>query len=275
MNKDINFCGGLPRSGSTVLMNILQQNPRIFTTGTCPLPKLLERTVVANRQNESLQAMDIDVADNAMHGFITAGVQGWFNALTDKPVVISKSRAWSTVYHLLPNGKYIATIRDLRDIVESFERLQRKAKALHSYDGSGQLVPAMTDQEKFHHYFKTPTALMGALTQELPRVVEQARSGRRHILIVRYEDLTINPIRELKRVYDFLGEEPFEHDLNNIKQSELYEHDAAYFRERTSHRVQSSLLNKVVEPRQCSPELLDAIFKNNIPYYETFYPEVM
>ena len=30
--KTIHFCGGLPRSGSTILMNILQQNPRIFTT---------------------------------------------------------------------------------------------------------------------------------------------------------------------------------------------------------------------------------------------------
>jgi hypothetical protein len=28
MNK-LHFCGGLPRSGSTVLMNILQQNPKI------------------------------------------------------------------------------------------------------------------------------------------------------------------------------------------------------------------------------------------------------
>lgn len=275
MTKDINFCGGLPRSGSTVLMNILQQNPRIFTTSTCPLPKLIEKMVVSSRQDEALQSMNIDVADKAMGEMVKFAAQGWFSGLTDKPVVISKSRNWTPVYHMLPDGKYIATIRDLRDIVESFERIQHRTNAFHTYDGQGVLLPSMTAQEKYHYYFKTPNALSGSYATELSRVVEHAQTGRRKVLFVRYEDLTMDPVRQLKRVYEFLGEEYFEHDLENIEQSELYEHDAAYFRERTSHKVQPSILEKSVEPRRCNPQLLDAIFENNTPYYETFYPEVM
>lgn len=52
-------------------------------------------------------AMPIDKADDALHGFAVAGVNGWFDALTEKPVVISKSRNWTSFYHLFPNGKYI------------------------------------------------------------------------------------------------------------------------------------------------------------------------
>ena len=86
--------------------------------------------------------------------------------------------------------------------------------------------------------------------------------------------MTIDPTRQLKRVYEFLEEEYFSHDLENIEQAEVYEHDAVYFRERTSHKTHPSLLSKPVEPRMCSPELLNHIYKDNIPYYKMFYPEV-
>jgi hypothetical protein len=56
--KQLHFCGGLPRTGSTVLMNILQQNPNIFTTSTDPFPAILnEQILIKSRYRETFQAM--------------------------------------------------------------------------------------------------------------------------------------------------------------------------------------------------------------------------
>ncbi len=273
--EQLHFCGGLPRSGSTILMNVLQQNPRIFTTPTDPIPSILGNLLISNRSKEEFLAMDADKADIGLHGFAVNGVRGWYEALTDKPIVISKNRSWAGFYHLFPEGKYIAMIRDLRDIAESFDRVNSKFKVFHTFDDVHGLLPAMTEREKFDYYFIRPNPLSATLSYELPRVVEASKNNAREVLIIRYEDLIVDPYREINRVYSFLGEEKFQHDLNNIQQSSLYEHDTIYYRERTSHVVSPSILLKPKERRVSSDSYLNMIVERNIPYYEMFYPEVL
>ncbi len=40
MSKTIHFVSGLPRAGSTLLMNVLAQNPRIHSTATSGLHEI-------------------------------------------------------------------------------------------------------------------------------------------------------------------------------------------------------------------------------------------
>lgn len=273
--KQLHFCGGLPRAGSTVLMNILQQNPRIFTTSTDPVPSILANVLIKTRPREEFMAMSVEEADKGLYGFATAGTYGWYDQLTDKPIVISKNRNWAGCYHLFPDGKYIAMIRDLRDVVESFDRVNAKTKALHTYDETMGLLPSMTDRERYHYYFNTANPISGVLTHELPRVMEAQSKGERDVLFIKYEDLIVDPYKELNRVYDFLGEEKFAHDLNDIQQSELFEHDTVYFRERTSHKISPSILLKRKEPRVSHPDFHKMIVEQNALFYEMFYPEVL
>ena len=90
--KNMNFCLGLPRSGSTLLMNILQQNPTIFTSSTCPTPYLLEACKIQATSVSEFIAMDQDVMTKTLLSYIRHGTDGWFQSLTDKPNIISKSR---------------------------------------------------------------------------------------------------------------------------------------------------------------------------------------
>ena len=270
--KQLHFCGGLPRAGSTVLMNILQQNPNIFTTGTCALPNILNDVIIKSRFKESFQAMSINDADSALYGFIKEGTQGWFNALTNKPIVISKNRSWSSYLHLFPNAKYIVMIRDIIDVAESFDRVNYNTKVLHTFDEKLGLVASMTENEKFHYYFKSSNPLSGTLTFELPKLIERFQQGSKNIIFVKYEDLLVDPYKELKRIYNVLEHPYFEHELNNIQQSELFEHDHAYFRERTSHVIESSLIHKKIPERKYSKEMQERIIKEHIGFYQTFYP---
>jgi len=267
------MCSGLPRSGSTVLMNILQQNPDVFTTGTCALPNLLkDHILVKSRFREQFQAMDVDQADSAMYSLTRGAAYGWFDGLTNKPIVISKNRSWTDIIHMFPESKVVACVRDLRDVVESFEKLNSKIKALHSFGSEQHLYPAMIEVEKYSYFFKESNAFSAALYQELPRLMEIFKREPGRVKFVRYEDFLTNPKLELDQVCSFLGIQSFDYDLYNIKQSELFEHDHAYFRERTSHKVHHTIIPWKEPNRVLSDSFHAKIIANHRWFYEGFYP---
>jgi len=274
-SKTLHFCAGLPRTGSTVLMGILQQNPQIFTTGTCALPDLLYQYVlVKSRFRESFQAMSSEQADDAMYGLVHGAAQGWFNGLTNKPIVISKNRAWANVYHIFPNSKILVCVRDIRDIVESFDRVNSKIKALHSFGESESLYPSMTEEEKYNYFFKEINAFSAGLYNQLPRFMEVFVKQRDRVKFIRYEDLLQEPEYMLNEIYTFLGISSYQHDLNNIQQTELFEHDNAYFREKTDHKI-ASVITKFTEPtRTFSKAFQNRIINEHKWFYDGFYPEV-
>lgn len=271
--QQLHMCGGLPRSGSTILMNILQQNPRIFTTGTCALPDLIHQHVlIKSRYREIFQAMSIKQADQAMYGFVMQGTKGWFEALTNKPIVISKNRAWSNIFYLYKQSKYICMVRDLRDIAESFEKVNDRTLALHAYGDQGVFTPAMHEHEKFKHYFNEANAFSVPLTTEIPRLMELFKKDRTKVMFIRYEDFTTDPVHMLKKLYQFLGEPYVEHDLQHIEQSFLYEHDHAYFRERTDHVTHPSFQYYSTPVRKLPESFHRRILQEYKWFYEGFYP---
>lgn len=272
--QNLFFCGGLPRTGSTVLMNILQQNPRIFTTNTCALPDILHQHVlIKSRYRESFQAMSIEQADKAIYGLIHGATKGWFEALTDKPTVISKNKIWSNLFHLYPNSKYICMVRDLRDIVESFEKINSKTLALHSFADDNSLTPAMTEYEKYKFYLKTSNSLVDSLANEVLRMMEIFKKDSSKVMFVRYEDFTLDPNYMLRKIYKFIGEEYYDHDLDNISQSELYEHDHAYFRERVDHKTKPKFVYFKEPVRTLSNKFHNQILVDYKWFYDGFYPD--
>jgi len=271
--KAIHFCAGLPRSGSTVLMNILQQNPSIFTTGTCALTETIESLITKSRYKESFQAMNAQDADNATYGMVQGATQGWFNGLSDKPVVVSKNRSWPRLHHLYPDSKLIVTIRDIRDVAESFDKINRNIKALHSYGDDGKSYGCMSEDEKYHYHFNTLNAFSASLYQDLPRLMHLWKDGHsKRIMFVRYEDLVSNSNHVIGELYKFLNLPIFEHDLNNIQQSTLYEHDNAYFREKTSHVVKPQMIDNSNSVRNLSDNFHNKVLNEHKWFYDGFYP---
>lgn len=271
--KAIHFCAGLPRSGSTVLMNILQQNPSIFTTGTCALTGIIEGLITKSRYSESFQAMNAQDADNATYGMVQGATRGWFDGLTDKPVVVSKNRAWPRLHHLYPNSKLIVTVRDIRDVAESFDKINRNIKALHSYGDDGKSYGCMSEDEKYSYHFNTENAFSASLYQDLPRLMHLWKDGHsKRIMFVRYEDMVSNPNHVIVELYKFLELPVFDHDLNNIQQSALYEHDNAYFREKTSHVVKPQLISNSAPVRNLSDNFHNKVLNEHKWFYDGFYP---
>lgn len=272
------FCGGLPRTGSTVLMNILQQNPKIFTTSTCPLTNIIRENILLDTKREiTFKAMESEKADAALYGFIHGATKGWYEGLTNKPIIISKNRTWAEIYHLYPKTKFICMVRDLRDIVDSFERMNSKVHSLHSINvTNNRLLPAMSNREKYDYFFNSPNSLTGGLSH-LKKMLEIHSVDRTSIMFVQYEMLMENPNLMLNKLYAFLGEQPYNHDLNNVPQSEIYEHDNIYQQEYTNHKTKQKLERgyEFNSKRYLCDDFYSLILKEYKWYYDAFYSGVM
>ena len=120
----------MPRAGSTLLQNILAQNPSFYVTPTSGLLELVFGARV-NTPTPEFGAQDDALMKKAFLAFNKAGMEAYFQALTDKPYVMDKSRGWGVHFDLLTmifdeEPKIICMVRDLRQILASMEKKFRQ-----------------------------------------------------------------------------------------------------------------------------------------------------
>jgi len=276
--QQLHYCLGLPRTASTLIMNILNENPRIFTSGTCCMTYLIEACQERSSNVSEFIALDKDVLNKAYINFFRQGIRGWYETMTDKPIVFSKSRQWSEflphTFAIDPNSKYLVILRDLRDIICSFDSLMWKYPQVNV-----GTVENPFHQESFEKrmeaYCTDRTTLLGRPLQMLPHLCEVAHKNPKSFFLCRHEDFNENPRETIQQIYQWLGEPNFEHDFDNIPKSDYYEHDTTY-RSLVYHKTGTQL--KKLEPRW--PKVMTekqsrAVIHNNKWYYETFYPEAL
>ena len=272
--QQLHYCLGLPRTASTLIMNILNENPRIFTSGTCCIPYLFDACHQRSNEVSEFIALDKDVLNKSYINFLRQGMRGWYEAMTDKPIVFSKSRVWAewfpTTFSIDPTSKYLVILRDLRDIICSFESLLWKHP---------QVINENIHQESFEErmkmYCTEGFSNLGRPLQMLPHLCEVANKSSNNFLLCKHEDFNENPRETLQRIYQWLGEPNFEHDFDNIPKPDYYEHDTTY-RALVSHKTRTKL--EKLEPRW--PKIMTEkqskmVIDNNRWYYETFYPEAL
>jgi len=259
--RQIYFLAGLPRSGSTLLANILVQHPRIHVTTTSGIVDMLVQVRNAWDRLREFQAMERRTSEQVKGNVLRAMLQGYF-AHIERPICIDKNRRWSEFLEMgaeLVGGrdrlKVLVTVRDLRNVLASFEKLYRRTSAL------GQ-VPLEADRGA---KFKTALGRVEVLIEE-ERAVGRAyhairdavtRGWKDRMHFIDYEDLTRTPGKTIKGVYRFLGEEGHEHDFEHVDQVTL-EDDYVYgFRD--LHVIRSK-----VEPQPPSwPKVFDdAVFQS-------------
>lgn len=231
MKKRIYFLAGLPRSGSTLLSNIFAQNPDIHVTPTSGIVDMLVQVRNAWDRNDGFRATDRAKSDAAKEDVLRAMLEAYF-ARVERPVCIDKNRYWPEFLEMasgIMGGrekiKVIVTVRDLREVLASFEELCRKTSVFAEV----QTDPAVALK------FKTAQGRVEVFL-DAAQVVGRSYIGIRDALtrgwadsmhFVEYEDLTRQPKQTLSGIYRFLGEEPFEHDFNQIEQV-TYEDDLVH-----------------------------------------------
>ena len=208
MNKTLHFLSGIPRSGSTILAAILNQNPATHVSTTSGLVHILDG--MANTWSTAPllgeKDPDRDGLAQAMRGVIDATYEH-----IDKPVIIDKSRGWPIPTIMYAMGKVIgakpkiiATVRNVADCAASFVRIAK---------------PTDLDQ------FIKSEHLMTHLRAAYISLQGGYRAAPECFCIVDYDHLMDNPKSELERIHAFLGLAPFAYDFNAIDGSTVSEDD--------------------------------------------------
>ena len=94
--KSLYFMAGLPRSGSTLLSSLLNQNPRFYSGPSSPVTGLMMLLQDQILNDELYRAFP---KPNQASEMVASVIQHYYSDV-DKPVIFDKNRSWSTAWDL-------------------------------------------------------------------------------------------------------------------------------------------------------------------------------
>ena len=218
MVKKVFFNSSLPRSGSTLLQNVLMQNPDIYSTPTSGVIEFLLAARTIYSTGDAFKAQDPSEMEKGFQGFCRGGLYGYFDAITDRPYVIDKSRAWTGNFRFAnfiePGAKSIVMVRDLRGIFASMEKNYRKNPHKDPQIVYGAELRNMTVDSRLQHFSVSPP--VGPALEWLYDSIQQGY--HQNLIFIRFEDFTKDPETWTKQIYEYLEIPYFKHDFNNVQQ---------------------------------------------------------
>lgn len=229
MEKKFFYLSGLPRSGSTVLASIISQNPQIYCSPTSVLVGLLQYTRQVQDDSDQVKSYNVE-------GQFESMMMGLINGLyhhVDRPYIIDKNRAQINPINVnllnrifKRDPKIICTVRSVVDVLASFIKLIRKNPSEVSFiDRSLIKLGVEVNDENRLKQLMSPD---GHVFQSWSVIKQGYESNYEHVLYVEYENLIMNPLLVMRRIYKFLEIDQFDHDFDNIT-NEVQEDDSVYF----------------------------------------------
>lgn len=223
--KKIHYISGLPRSCSTLLCNILAQNPSIHATGSSPLHEIgyVARNVFKTEEARGMQPKD---AESMYLNYVKGGIQSAFDGITDRPIVVDKNRSWighlDQLFKIFPDAKVLVPVRDIRGVIASMEKKFRKHPSVFNGPEAANPQSWTTLEKRVQGWLSSPPVGIA-----IERIHEASQRFKKKLLFVHAEDLTNDPEGTMAEVWKYLGEAPFAHDFNNVEQYTV-EHDLGW-----------------------------------------------
>jgi sulfotransferase len=209
------FISGLPRSGSTLLSAILNQNPLFHADMHSGLAPLWGRVVDEMSTDKEFQTQ---LNDTQRINILRGMIENYYTHISDgKGVIFDTSRMWQrwvdVLVKLYPNVKIICCVRSVEWISDSLERLHKSRPwAVNYFWARG--VGSSTIHDRINDSRLT-TNMLGYSLSALSEALKSEYSN--HLLLVDYDILTRFPNEVISCIYDWLGEKQFIHDFDNIK----------------------------------------------------------
>jgi sulfotransferase len=196
------FFGGLPRTGSTLLSSILDQNPDIYAGPNSPVCQLMWDTLQIFQYDERCR----DYPKPHIYNLMMSNIIRQYYSDRPETYIIDKCRTWGTKANLTMIKRFITndikiiyTIRPILEILSSFMILIRKNKIkinenkecdrivkqvlIHTYDGIHNL---------------------------------EKDDNRKYVYFINYDEIVKDIAAVIKKIYSFLDIPFFQHDFNNI-----------------------------------------------------------
>jgi sulfotransferase len=217
MKRKYHFISGLPRSGSTLLSSILNQNPRFNASITDSLISYVRSIIINTDAGSGIKSLCPEDKQRIM---MRGLVENYYYDGND--VCFNTNRAWAAytplVRDLFPESKMVLCIREVPWILDSFEQLHAKTpydlKAIYG----NQDLP--TVYQRTNSLIDMNLGLNPLVGLSLQNTKQALFSNEKDMLcVIEYNALTKNPLGTIKKLYEFLDEPWFEHDFNDVEAS--------------------------------------------------------
>ena len=212
MKRQFHFISGLPRSGSTLTAGILRQNPRFHAGMSSPVAGLFEGIIAQVSSGTEFSSM----VNQQQRARILRGLFDSYYAELHEPVIFDTNRAWTAnlpaLMRLFPEAKLICTVRNVAWIMDSLERQFRNNAFENTllFNSPAERSTVYTRVEAL----ASANRLVGYPWHALREACYSEFADR--LVLVEYELMTQRPAEVFKLIYEFLGEEPFEHDFESV-----------------------------------------------------------
>ena len=259
-DKTFYFMAGLPRSGSTLLSSLLNQNPRFYSGPSSPVvPTMLALENSFSNDELFLGYPKVEIAKN-----IIASILPQYYSDIDKPVIFDKNRSWvnrmnyiSGYFDITP--KVICPVRDISEILTSFIMMRRRnfnadqTKINFIDEMLIKTNTPLTDDNRCE-LIASPNGILGQSYEGLKQAVMEGYDQCLHF--VEYKDLVNNPQETLNKIYEFIDEEPFEHTFDKLENPHR-ENDLQIYGLADMHEVRPVVKSTAPKPEEIlSPEII-------------------
>lgn len=268
--EKIFFQSSLPRAGSTLLQNIIGQNPDFYVTPTSGVLELIYAARANFTHSPEFKAQNFELMKKGFVGFCKNGIFGFFNAITDKKYIMDKSRGWGVHYNFLnefyPDPKIICMIRDIKDIYASLEKKFRNNQLMDHGIVDHAKMNGTTTEKRVEIWSNSQP--IGLAIERIYQIFKEGNNNK--ILFIKYEDLLKNPRIEMNRVYDYLGLPVFYHNFDNIEQ--ITKEDDSVYGIYGDHVIKTKLENRLSDAKEILGENICAWIENHYSwFYKNFY----
>mgnify|MGYP003640714571 FL=1 len=206
---------GLPRTGSTLLANILAQNESFHLEGNSGLCQLMWDMTQScdNNCHEQLTASGKleEVKTN-----ITSSLPNLYYKDVNDKVIFDKCRPWviptnmsMAKQYISPDIKAIVLVRPIDEIIKSFAKLYFKG------GGDASIYSDLLDDNS------------EVIMRSFSATYQAAQAKESNCLFVSYEKIVSEPMSVLNKIYEFINEDKFIHNTTRIQQT-VKEDDFSY-----------------------------------------------
>lgn len=225
---------GLPRTGSTLLSAILNQNPKIHSEGSSHLCELMFSVQQSCINDEQRHLRASRRFPKTMHNIVSA-LPGLYYKDIKKPIIVDKCRVWANhanmqlIYNYITDKpKVIILRRKVEEIMMSLLNIFKKNNI--NFTAYDILSPTNDD-------FRIP----------ILSVIDSYKNNNGTFLFVNYNDIVENTERTLKDIYDFCEWEYYPHNFTNIVHP--FPEDDTYYGLQGLHDVNPTIIkeNKNIE----------------------------
>ena len=217
MTKQIHFISGLPRSGSTLLCNILNQNPAFHATSSSGI---LEIILAIRNQWENVSELRASPNKAGKSAVINSILYNYVDVV-EKPVYFDKSRGWIAYVELAEailgrKAKILVPVRKITDILSSFENLYRKSAHEWQFPQEKTHFAEWQTVEGRSDIWMRNDQPVGIAYNRIRDAISREYEDR--LLFIEFDGLTSQPKETMEQVYEFLEEDYFKHNYNHVEQ---------------------------------------------------------